>query len=58
MDKQEALRKYEEEFGDSFPTMIIRRSDEKTVEIIEQCIREKKTAEELFNLDYSPGIFY
>lgn len=47
------LDAYYEKFGDMFPTMCFQTSTDKEMKaMIEQCIKEDKSAEELFDLDY------
>ena len=48
------LKKYEDVFGDMFPTMCFQDEDWDSIcDKIEQCLKQNKTAKELFNLDYS-----
>lgn len=54
----ELLDKYKERFNDSFPSMCFRcASDEELNAKIQECLNKNKNAEELYNLDYSDGIY-
>lgn len=47
------LDAYYEKFGDMFPTMCFQTATDKEMKtMIERCIKEDKSAEELFDLDY------
>ena len=49
----ELLDVYYEKFSDMFPTMCFQTATEKEMKtMVEQCIKENKPAEELFDLDY------
>ena len=49
----ELLDVYYEKFNDMFPTMCFQTATEKEMKtMVEQCIKENKPAEELFDLDY------
>lgn len=49
----ELLDVYYEKFNDMFPTMCFQNATEKEMKtMVEQCIKENKPAEELFDLDY------
>ena len=49
----ELLDAYYEKFGDTFPTMCFQTSTDKEMKaMIERCIKDDKSAEELFDLDY------
>lgn len=47
------LDEYYEKFGDMFPAMCFQTSTDKEMKVmVERCIKEDKSAEELFDLDY------
>ena len=47
-DIMELMEKYNEMFGDNFPTYILGLDEDK----IQECIDKGKSAEELYDLDY------
>lgn len=53
-----AMQEYMGKFGDYFPTMCFQTdTEEQMIERINQCVKENKTAEELFDLDYENNVY-
>lgn len=54
MDKfQELMDMYIDKFGDSFPLMMYCDTKEESITKMESCIKENKTAEELYPVNLS-----
>lgn len=56
----ELLRRYNERFGDAFPTFEIMRtrSDDEVIEIIKRCLAEDKDAYELGYVTDDLDVYY
>lgn len=54
------LNEYEEMFGDQFPTypLMLTRTEEQAIEIIDSCIRNKKDVYAMGYLEDDPNIQY
>lgn len=59
MDKfQELMDKYYSVFEEHFPTMDFQTAtDEELMQKMEQCLKENKPAEVVFNLDYDNAVY-
>ena len=52
------LDEYADVFEDQFPTMCFQTaSDDEMIQMIMDCIRSNKTAEQLYQLDYENNIY-
>lgn len=50
----ELMEKYREKFGSNFPTMcFLGASISEVNSMIEKCLKQEKSAEEIFSLDYT-----